>query len=72
MGCVHIKGIFQVTELSAEERIEKSKDVTVNSITNNGKRNYIEVRKASKDKDVKQAERKYILTQNMQKQSDPL
>ena len=72
MGCVHINGIFQVTELSAEERIEKSKDVTVNSITNNGKRNYIEVRKASKDKDVKQAERKYILTQNMQKQSDPL
>ena len=37
MGYVHINDLLQAIELSSRERVEKSKNVTVNSITNNGK-----------------------------------
>ena len=46
--------------------------MTVNSITKNGKRSYAEVCKASKKKDVKEGERKDILTHNVQKWYDSL
>ena len=67
MGYVHINDLFQAIELSTKERVEKSKNVTSNSITKNVKRSYAAICKASKKKDVKEGERKDILTQNMQK-----
>ena len=67
MGYVHINDLLRAIELSAKDRVEKSKNVTLNSITNNGKRSYAEVCKASKNKDIKEGEIKCILTQNMQK-----
>ena len=53
MGYVHINDLLQENELSAKESVEKSNNVTVNSITNNGKINYANVWKASKNKDAK-------------------
>ena len=52
MGYVHINDLLQEIELSFKERLEKSKNVTVNLITNNGKRSYADVCKAPKEKDV--------------------
>ena len=43
MGYVHINDLLQENELSAKESVEKSNNVTVNSITNNGKINYADV-----------------------------
>ena len=53
MGYVHINDILQAIEFSANESAEKSKNVTVNSITNNRKRSYADICKASKKKEVK-------------------
>ena len=46
MEYVHINDLLQAIELSAKERAEKSKILTVNSITNNGKISYADVFKA--------------------------
>ena len=67
MGYVHTNDLFQAIELSAKERVQRSKVLTVNSITTNRKRSYADACKASKNKDLKEGERKYIPTQNMQK-----
>ena len=67
MGYVHINDLLQSNELSAKECVRKSKNCTVNSITNNGKRSYADICKASEQKDVKEGERNDIPTQNMQK-----
>ena len=53
MGYVHINDILQAIEFSANESAEKSKNVTVNSITNNRKRSYADICKASNKKEVK-------------------
>ena len=47
--------------------VGKSKNVTVDSITSNGKISYAKICKAWKGKDVKEGERKDILTQNIWK-----
>ena len=69
---VHINDILQPIEFSSNDLADKQKDVTVNSITNNGKISYADVCKYLKKKDVKEGERKDTLTQNMHKQSDSL
>ena len=48
MGYVHINDILQAIEVSPKDRVEKLKNVTVDSITKNGKRIYAEICKASK------------------------
>ena len=53
MGYVHINDLLQEIEFSAKDCVEKSKIVTINSITHNRKRRYNNVCKASKNKDVK-------------------
>ena len=50
-----------------EDNVETLKNVTVNSITNNGKRSYANIFKTPKKNKVKEGERKDILMQNMQK-----
>ena len=62
MGYVHINDLLRSNEFSAKERVEKSKNVTANSITNNGKINYANVFKSSKNMDIEEEERKNILT----------
>ena len=49
------------------QSVEKSKNVTVNSITNNRKGSYAESCKALKERDLKESEMKDRLTQNIQK-----
>ena len=67
MGYVHINDLFQAIEFPAKDFADKSENVTVNSITNDLKRSYAGVWKASKNKDVKEGERKDIRTQNIHK-----
>ena len=67
MGYVHINDQLQAIELSSKDRVEKSKNVTLNSITKNWKRSHADVYKASEKEHVKEGERKDILTQNMHK-----
>ena len=49
MGYVHINDILQEIELSAKEPAEKSKNVTVNSITNNRKYAMLTFAKSKKE-----------------------
>ena len=67
MGYVHINDILQAIKLPAKEGADKSKKLTVNSITYNRKISSADFCKASKKQDVKEGDRKDILTQNMQK-----
>ena len=47
MGYVNRNDVLQANELSAEERVEKSKNTTVNEVTNNRKIGHDDVCKAS-------------------------
>ena len=53
MEYVHINDLLQAIEFSDEKRVEKSKNMTVNSITKNGKISNADVCNNSKKKDVK-------------------
>ena len=50
MGYVHNNDLFQAIELWAKDHVEKSKNVTVNSITNNGKEAMMKFAKPQKRK----------------------
>ena len=43
MGYLHINDLLQAIELSSKESVDKSKNVTVNSITDNRKIIYADV-----------------------------
>ena len=53
MGYVHINDILQLIEFEAKERVDKSKNMTVNSITHNIKISHVDVCKDPKIKWVK-------------------
>ena len=58
MGYVHIIDLLKVIEFSAKECIEKSKFLTVYSISYYGQIRYADVYKSSKKKDIKEGDKK--------------
>ena len=67
MVYVHINDLLKVIEFLSKERVENSKNGTLNSITNNGRISYAGVRIASKRRTLKKEIEKNILRQKMQK-----